>query len=77
MTGSNVPSDFSANDTWPNKLVVQNQLECGSCWAFSAVEAFSDCLKITGSATNNMFTLPPELMLNCDNGDDGCDGGVV
>jgi cathepsin B len=40
-----VPDEFDARKQWPNCPTIseiRDQSNCGSCWAFGAVEAMSD-----------------------------------
>jgi len=70
-----VPTSFDARTQWPNCTTIgtiQNQAECGSCWAFGAVEAITDRFCIhKGNDTQLSF----EDMTSCDTDDDGCQGG--
>jgi len=70
-----VPPSFDARQAWPNCTTIgtiQNQAECGSCWAFGAVEAITDrfCI-LKGFKSQLSF----QDMVSCDDNDDGCQGG--
>jgi len=72
--GSGLPDSF----TWQTKKpecvgAVRSQLDCGSCWAFSATSALADraCLK-TGKSG---IVLSPEDLVLCDTSSHGCGGG--
>jgi len=70
-----VPTSFDSRQQWPNCSsigTIQNQAECGSCWAFGAVESITDRFCIhKGDDTQLSF----EDMTSCDPYDDGCQGG--
>jgi cathepsin B len=70
-----VPTSFDARQQWPNCTsigTIQNQAECGSCWAFGAVESMTDRFCIhKGDDTQLSF----QDMVSCDVYDDGCQGG--
>jgi len=54
---------------------VEDQGDCGSCWAFSATGALTSALSIaTGQPPNQ---LSEQYLIDCDRagGNDGCDGG--
>jgi len=70
-----IPSSFDARDKWPNCTsigTIQNQADCGSCWAFGAVESITDryCIH-KGNDTQLSF----QDMTSCDRQDGGCNGG--
>jgi len=70
-----VPTSFDARTQWPNCTsigTIQNQAECGSCWAFGAVESITDRFCIH---KNDDTQLSFEDMVSCDPYDDGCQGG--
>lgn len=74
---ADVPDNFTASEQWPgcpSTSLIWNQAECGSCWAFGAVESFTDryCI-INSQTTNPLFS--PQYMVACDNAADGCQGG--
>jgi len=70
-----VPAAFDARSQWANCTsigTIQNQAECGSCWAFGAVEAITDRFCIHKQFTSQLSF---QDMVSCDNGDGGCEGG--
>eukprot|EP01104_Vermistella_antarctica_P015552 TRINITY_DN512_c4_g1_i1.p1 TRINITY_DN512_c4_g1~~TRINITY_DN512_c4_g1_i1.p1 ORF type:complete len:335 (+),score=97.69 TRINITY_DN512_c4_g1_i1:50-1006(+) len=72
-----IPTSFDARQMWPqcpSTGVIRNQAECGSCWAFGAVESFTDRYCIAANGTENP-AMSAEYIVSCDNGDDGCQGG--
>jgi C1A family cysteine protease len=69
----NIPQSFD----WRTHGVVTNvkdQGQCGSCWAFSAIEELESCYARKG---NNLTELSPQQIVSCDRGgqDFGCMGG--
>ena len=72
-------SNYEGNDTivnWANIYTtpVKDQGYCGSCWAFSATEQIeSDAIRLGLLTTEDL--LSPEQIIQCDNVDDGCNGG--
>lgn len=70
---------YSGTETatnWANvyTTVVKDQGYCGSCWAFSVTEQLeSDSIRLGLLTTED--TLSPEQIVQCDDVDDGCDGG--
>ena len=74
---SDIPDSFDATKQWPNFVhPIRNQEQCGSCWAFSASEVLSDRFAIASNGSINVV-LSPEDMVSCDNGDMGCNGGIL
>jgi len=70
-----VPDSFDSRDAWPNcKGAIRDQGQCGSCWAFGAVEAFDDRRCIKNSRSSVDFS-SPQTLVDCDTQDFGCGGG--
>jgi len=65
-------------DAWPAGCVgaIRNQGNCGSCWAFSAVETLADRFCIWSNGATNIV-LSPQDLVSCDHEDQcgGCGGG--
>jgi C1A family cysteine protease len=60
---------------WRSKNMVtpvKNQEQCGSCWAFSTTEGVESAWLMAGKP---MVKLAPQQIVDCDQNDDGCDGG--
>jgi cathepsin F len=51
---------------------VYNQEQCGSCWAFSAVENIESQWALAG---HNLTRLSMQQVVDCDQQDGGCNGG--
>jgi cathepsin B len=68
-------SYFDARIQWPNCVhPIRDQQSCGSCWAFSSSEGFSDRVCIaTNGAINEVYS--PQELVSCDTDCYGCDGG--
>jgi cathepsin B len=76
-----LPAEFDARTQWPQYIhPIRDQGQCGSCWAVSAAEVFSDRAAIAsngsvqGSAPNGYS---PEDLVSCDTVDQGCRGGYL
>eukprot|EP01133_Synstelium_polycarpum_P000235 gene235-285_t len=70
-----LPTSFDSTQQWPQCETIgaiQNQAECGSCWAFGAIEAISDRFCIH---KNESVQLSFQDLVACDETDNGCEGG--
>jgi C1A family cysteine protease len=54
---------------------VKDQGQCGSCWAFSAVENVESVWIIAGKSDNKTLRLSEQQVVDCDTTDGGCNGG--
>lgn len=54
---------------------VQNQGQCGSCWAFSATAAIESGYAI--KAGKAVTKLSEQELVNCETDDMGCNGGLM
>jgi cathepsin B len=69
-----IPDSFDATQQWGDKIhPIRDQQRCGSCWAFSAAEVMSDRFSIASNSSTPV--LSPEDLVQCDTGDQGCQGG--
>merc|ERR1719150_3447579 len=77
MDLSHLPTDVAASIDWTGKYTtpVKDQGQCGSCWAFSAVEQIeSDIMRETGQT----LTLSTQELVDCTGSGgrrNGCQGG--
>jgi len=72
-----LPTNFSSAANWPNcpsMLQIRNQARCGSCWAFGAVESFTDRYCIGSNQQENPI-MSAQYLVTCDQQDFGCQGG--
>jgi len=69
-------SALSGSFNWADQGVltpVKDQAQCGSCWAFSAVETIESAWIRAG---NDMTVFSPQQVVSCDSTDNGCSGGL-
>jgi len=71
------PLDFPSSYDWTNHTPavvthIYNQEQCGSCWAFSITENIES---VWALANNTLVSLSMQQVVDCDNTDDGCNGG--
>jgi len=74
---SALPQNFDSRTFWPNCPTikrVRDQSACGSCWAFSAVEAMSDRYCVANIHANLSISAQ-QMNSCCDWCGNGCDGG--
>jgi len=71
-----LPSDFDSRTQWPGFIHgVQDQGQCGSCWAFGATETLADRFAIASKGAIN-FDMSAQDLVSCDTTHDmGCGGG--
>ncbi len=48
---------------------------CGSCWAFSVTSSLNDRIKIKRKAQWPDILLSPQVLVSCQDDNQGCDGG--
>jgi C1A family cysteine protease len=67
--------EVAATVDWRDKgavTPVKDQAQCGSCWAFSAVEAIESYAHLAGKS---LMKLSVQQVVSCDKVDGGCNGG--
>jgi C1A family cysteine protease len=68
--GNETPVDWRGKSVTP----VKDQGSCGSCWAFSAQGTFEGAYWNTH---NTLESFSESLLLDCDNDDGACNGGLM
>jgi cathepsin B len=74
----NLPDNFDPREEYPNCesiKEIRDQANCGSCWAFGAVEAMSDRICIQSGQTDQTRVSAENLLACCSSCGFGCDGG--
>lgn len=73
-----LPTNFDSRTAWPQCSSIQevrDQSNCGSCWAFGAVEAMSDRICIASNQVRQDRISSENLLSCCRSCGDGCNGG--
>ena len=73
-----MPESFDPRVEYPNCesiKEIRDQANCGSCWAFGAVEAMSDRICIKSGQTDQTRVSAENLLACCSSCGFGCDGG--
>ncbi|XP_074028339.1 cathepsin B [Leptinotarsa decemlineata] len=75
-----IPESFDARKKWSNCEsihMIRDQANCGSCWAFAAVEAMSDRICIHSNGEKQILVSAEDLLSCCgiEKCGNGCDGG--
>jgi cathepsin B len=75
---NDLPDQFDPRTQWPqcpSLKEVRDQGDCGSCWAFGAVEAMTDRQCIKSNGTKQFHYSAEDLMTCCRECGNGLDGG--
>jgi len=75
-----IPQEFDSRTAWPNCPTikeVRDQGNCGSCWAFGAVEAMSDRVCIASNGKTVVRLSAENLLSCCISCGFGCNGGFA
>ncbi|KRW99107.1 hypothetical protein PPERSA_02939 [Pseudocohnilembus persalinus] len=73
-----IPENFDSREKWSkceSIKEVRDQANCGSCWAFSAAEAFSDRWCIASGQKDQTRMSSQQILTCCDYCGNGCAGG--
>jgi cathepsin B len=73
-----IPTSFDSRMAWPKCTSigeVRDQSDCGSCWAFGAVEAMTDRVCIASNGTKKTHLSAEDMTACCTFCGNGCDGG--
>jgi len=73
-----LPTNFDSRDEWTmceSLKEIRDQSDCGSCWAFGAVEAATDRVCIQSKGASKPHFSATDLLACCDECGDGCNGG--
>ena len=75
---SALPDEYDPRSVYPkceSLKEVRDQANCGSCWAFGAVEAMSDRICIRSGQTDQRRVSAQNMLTCCSSCGFGCDGG--
>ncbi len=64
--------------SWATKgavTAINDQQQCGSCWAWSTIENVESVAILAGKATNTSIDLAPQQLVDCCDLSAGCNGG--
>lgn len=78
LKSSELPENFDPRKQWPfcpSLSEVRDQGDCGSCWAFGAVEAMTDRICIKSKGKINFHFSAEDLVACCTDCGYGCSGG--
>ncbi|CAD5207911.1 unnamed protein product [Bursaphelenchus okinawaensis] len=73
-----LPENFDAREQWPDCQTIKHirdQANCGSCWAFGAVEAISDRVCIHSQGKKQVSVSAEDMLSCCGTCGYGCNGG--
>jgi len=74
-----IPVSFDSRQQWgsicPSTSEIRDQSDCGSCWAFGAVESQTDRVCIASQGANTAHLSAEDMLSCCDSCGMGCDGG--
>ncbi|CAF0937081.1 unnamed protein product [Brachionus calyciflorus] len=73
-----IPENFDSREQWPDCPTIKeirDQGNCGSCWAFGAVEAMSDRICIASNGAKKVHLSAEDLVDCCSSCGFGCNGG--
>nr|XP_055041732.1 cathepsin Bb [Misgurnus anguillicaudatus]XP_055041733.1 cathepsin Bb [Misgurnus anguillicaudatus] len=79
-TNIKLPDTFDPRTTWSyceTLSQIRDQGNCGSCWAFGAVEAISDRICIHSQGKVSVEISAEDLLSCCDECGFGCNGGFL
>ncbi|CAG5132184.1 unnamed protein product [Candidula unifasciata] len=78
LKSSELPENFDPRVQWPycpSLNEIRDQGDCGSCWAFGAVEAMTDRICIKSKGKTQFHVSAEDLMTCCHICGFGCSGG--
>lgn len=76
-TRTEVPDELDWREVEGRVTRVKNQGQCGSCWAFASVGALEGQERSRGATRNQTIELSEQNLVDCDNSDYGCSGGLM